>query len=226
MCSEADRVETMALDLECGMSFPDRLEEKPEAVRRRSRRRDVIKETSETQQKVFTVFEYMRTKENVTGHTYSLPDEYTWNALLTAIYKADRYEDVLQLFDMTRSESLCGMNGYLYKRALMSCPKLGCWEKAVKLLYEMEGSGLAVSTPSYNLVISACEKSRQSKVALRVYEHMVQRECKADTFTYLSLVRSCIWGSLWDEVKDILKKAEPDVSLYNAAIHAWDVFKT
>ncbi|KAF3538534.1 hypothetical protein F2Q69_00024637 [Brassica cretica] len=50
MCSEADRVETMALDLACGMSFLDGLEEKPEAVRRRSRRRDVIKETSETQQ--------------------------------------------------------------------------------------------------------------------------------------------------------------------------------
>ena len=50
MCSEADRVETMALDLACGMSFLDGLEEKPEAGRSRSRRRDVIKETSETQQ--------------------------------------------------------------------------------------------------------------------------------------------------------------------------------
>ncbi|KAG2301434.1 hypothetical protein Bca4012_059702 [Brassica carinata] len=147
------------------------------------------------------------------------PDEYTWNALLTALYKANRYEDVLQLFDMIRSESLCCLNGYLYDRALMSCQKLGCWEKAVKLFYEMEGSGLGVSTSSYNLVISACEKSRQSKVALRVYKHMVERECRPDTFTYLSLVRSCIWGSLWDEVKDILKKVEPDVSLYNAAIH-------
>lgn len=147
------------------------------------------------------------------------PDEYTWNALLTGLYKADRYEDVLRLFDTVRSERLCCLNGYLYDTALMSCQKLGSWEKAVKLLYEMEGSGLVVSTSSYNLVISACERSRQSKVALRVYEHMVGRECKADTFTYLSLVRSCIWGSLWDEVKDILKKVEPDVSLYNAAIH-------
>ncbi|KAF2596502.1 hypothetical protein F2Q68_00011846 [Brassica cretica] len=121
---------------------------------------------------------------------------------------------------MVRRESLCCLNGYLYNTALMSCRKLGRWEKAVKLLYEMEGSGLvAVSTLSYNLVISACEKSRQSRVALRVYEHMVGRECRADTFTYLSLVRSCVWGSLWDEVKDILKKVEPDVSLYNAAIH-------
>ncbi|KFK33790.1 hypothetical protein AALP_AA5G060800 [Arabis alpina] len=147
------------------------------------------------------------------------PDEYTWNALLTALYKANRYADVLQLFDMIRSENVCCVNEYLYNTALMSCQKLGSWEKAVKLLYEMEGSGLTVSTSSYNLVISTCEKSRQSKVALQVYAHMAQRDCKPDTFTYLSLVRSCIWGSLWDEVKDILKKVDPDVSLYNAAIH-------
>uniref|UniRef100_A0A1J3GRP7 Pentatricopeptide repeat-containing protein n=1 Tax=Noccaea caerulescens TaxID=107243 RepID=A0A1J3GRP7_NOCCA len=147
------------------------------------------------------------------------PDEYTWNALLTALYKVNRYEDVLQLFDMIRSEKLCCLNEYLYNTAMVSCQKLGSWEKAVKLLYEMEGSGLTVSTSSYNLVISACEKARESRVALRVYEHMGQRDCKPDTFTYLSLVRSCIWGSLWDEVKDILKKVEPDVSLYNAAIH-------
>ncbi|CAH2044944.1 unnamed protein product [Thlaspi arvense] len=147
------------------------------------------------------------------------PDEYTWNALLTALYKAERHEDVLQLFDMVRSEKLCSLNEYLYNTAMMSCQKLGSWEKAVKLLYEMEVSGLTASTSSYNLVISSCEKSRNSKVALQVYEHMAQRGCKPDTFTYLSLVRSCIWGSLWDEVKDILKKVEPDVSLYNAAIH-------
>ncbi|XP_010425730.1 PREDICTED: pentatricopeptide repeat-containing protein At3g29290-like isoform X1 [Camelina sativa] len=146
-------------------------------------------------------------------------DEYTWNALLTALYKANRYEDVLQLFDMVRSENLCCLNEYLYNTAMVSCQKLGYWEKAVKLLYEMEGSGLTVSTSSYNLVISTCEKSRKSKVALLVYQHMAQRDCKPNTFTYLSLVRSCIWGSLWNEVEDILEKVEPDVSLYNAAIH-------
>ncbi|CAN8255099.1 unnamed protein product [Cochlearia groenlandica] len=146
------------------------------------------------------------------------PDEYTWNALLTALYRANRYADVLKLFDMIRSENLCCLNEHLYKTAMMSCQKLGSWEKAVKLLYEMECCGLTVSTSSYNLVISACEKSRESKVALQVYEHMAQRDCDPDTFTYLSLVRSCIWGSLWDEVKDILKKVEPDVSIYNAAI--------
>lgn len=133
------------------------------------------------------------------------PDEYTWNALLTALYKANRYAAVLQLFDMIRSENLCCLNEYLYNTSMMSCQKLGSWEKAVKLLYEMECSGLTVSTSSYNLVISACEKSRKPRVALQVYEHMAQRDCKPDTFTYLSLVRSCIWGSLWDEVKDILK---------------------
>ncbi|KAL1194466.1 Pentatricopeptide repeat-containing protein [Cardamine amara subsp. amara] len=161
------------------------------------------------------VFKVYRVTKSL-GHK---PDEYTWNALLTALYKANRYSDVLQLFDMIRSEKLCCLNEYLYNTAMVSCQKLGSWEKAVRLLYEMECSGLTVSTSSYNLVISACEKSRKPRVALQVYEHMAHRDCKPDTFTYLSLVRSCIWGSLWDEVKDILKKLEPDVSLYNAAIH-------
>ncbi|XP_009151787.1 pentatricopeptide repeat-containing protein At3g29290 isoform X2 [Brassica rapa] len=165
--------------------------------------------------KVGLVFKVYSVVVKSLGHK---PDEYTWNALLTGLYKANRYEDVLQLFDMVRSEGLCCVNEYLYNTALVSCQKLGSWEKAVKLLYEMEGSGVTVSTSSYNLVISSCEKSRQSKVALRVYEHMVIRGCDPDTFTYLSLIRSCSWGSLWGEVKDILK-VEPDVSLYNAAIH-------
>ncbi|CAN7101917.1 unnamed protein product [Brassica rapa subsp. narinosa] len=166
--------------------------------------------------KVGLVFKVYSVVVKSLGHK---PDEYTWNALLTGLYKANRYDDVLQLFDMVRSEGLCCVNEYLYNTALVSCQKLGSWEKAVKLLYEMEGSGVTVSTSSYNLVISACEKSRQSKVALRVYKHMVIRGCDPDTFTYLSLIRSCSWGSLWGEVKDILKKVEPDVSLYNAAIH-------
>ncbi|XP_010528390.1 PREDICTED: pentatricopeptide repeat-containing protein At3g29290 [Tarenaya hassleriana] len=151
------------------------------------------------------------------GH---IPDEYTWNALLTALYRANRYVDVIQLFNAVRSENLCQPNEHLYNTVLMACQKLGSWENAIKLLYEMEGSGLkSVSTSSYNLVIGACENARLPKVALQVYEHMVHRKCDPDTFTHLSLIRSCIWGSHWDDVKEILKRVEPDVSLYNAAIH-------
>ncbi|KAK3182723.1 hypothetical protein Dsin_030009 [Dipteronia sinensis] len=149
------------------------------------------------------------------GHT---PDTYTWNALLNALYKANQHADALRLFESLKRDQNSQLNIQLYNTALMSCQKLGLWEKALQLLWQMGASGLLVSTPSYNLVISACEVARKPKVALQVYEHMVHQKCTPDTFTHLALIRGCIWGSLWAEVDEILENVAPDASLYNAVI--------
>ncbi|CAA0828383.1 Pentatricopeptide repeat-containing protein [Striga hermonthica] len=122
-----------------------------------------------------------------------LPDAYTWNSLIGALNRAERYADALRLF------------------------RLGLWEMAVEIIWEMEVSGSPVSVVSYNLVIGACEVARKPKVALQVYEQMARQKLSPDVFTRLSLVRSCVWGSLWNKVEEILK-AEPNGSLYNAAI--------
>ena len=135
------------------------------------------------------------------GHS---PDAYTWNAILGALYNADRHDDVLQLFDSIKRDLGSQLNLHLYNTALMSCSKLGSLDRALQLLWQMEAFGLSIPTASYNLVISACEIVRKPKVALQVYEHMVHQKCNPDTFTHLSLLRACIWGSLWDEVEEIL----------------------
>lgn len=158
------------------------------------------------------VFEIMKSS----GH---IPDAYTWNALLGALYRSNQYADVLQLFETIKREHSSALNSHLYNTALMSCRKLRLWNKALQLLWEMETSGLSVSTASYNLVIGACETARKPKVALQVYEHMVHKKCTPDTFTHLSLIRGCIWGSLWDEMEEILNRIPPDVSCYNAVIN-------
>ncbi|KAM1324099.1 hypothetical protein EV1_044930 [Malus domestica] len=149
------------------------------------------------------------------GHS---PDTYTWNALLGALYRANRHGEALKLYESIKTSQGSQLNSHLYNTALMSCSKLGLWDKALKLLWQLEASGQSVSTASYNLVIGACERARKPEVALQVYEHMVHQKCTADTFTYLSLIRGCIWGSLWDEVEEILNCAAPDASLYNAVI--------
>ena len=134
------------------------------------------------------------------GHT---PDAFTWNSLLGALYRANQHADVLHLFERIREKSSL-VNVHLYNTALMSCQKLGSWDRALQLLWQMEASGLLVSTASYNLVIGACETARKPKVALQVYDHMIHQKCVPDTFTHLSLIRSCIWGSLWAEVEENL----------------------
>lgn len=159
----------------------------------------------------FKVFDNLK----LLGHA---PDAYTWNALLCALYRANRHADVLLLFDSIRREHNSVLNLHIYNTALMSCQRLALWDRALQLLWQMEAFGFSISTASYNLVIGACEAARKPKIALQVYEHMVQQKHSPDTFTLLSLIRGCIWGSLWNKVEEILNQSEPNGSLYNAAI--------
>jgi len=131
-------------------------------------------------------------------------DSYTWNALLGAFYRANQYANALQLFDSIRKDFSFEPNIHLYNTALMCCQRLAFWDKALQLLWKMESSGIPASASSYNIVISACEVARKPKIALQVYGHMIHKNCIPDTFTNLSLIRSCIWGDLWNEVAHIL----------------------
>ncbi|CAN6307558.1 unnamed protein product [Urochloa humidicola] len=149
----------------------------------------------------------------------SKPDQYTWSALLSALYKSGRCWDVLELFQGIKAKHPTLLNGHLYNIALMSCERLGQWEHGLQLLWMMEKGGLKISVVSYNHVIGACEVASKPEVALQVYQRMINQRCSPDTFTHLSVIRACIWGSLWNEVEDILEEVAPDSSIYNAVIH-------
>ncbi|EER95295.1 hypothetical protein BDA96_01G490900 [Sorghum bicolor] len=147
------------------------------------------------------------------------PDQYTWSALLSGLYRSGRCWDCLELFQGIKAKHPALLNGHLYNIALMSCEKLGQWEHGLQLLWMMEKGGLEISVVSYNHVIGACEFASEPKVALKVYQRMINRRCSPDTFTHLSVIRACIWGSLWTEVEDILEEVAPNSSIYNAVIH-------
>lgn len=148
------------------------------------------------------------------GH---IPDAYTWNAILGALYKADEHADVLQLFRNLQAGITSEISLHMYNTALMSCKRLGSWNRALQLLWQMESSGLPIAVVSYNLVIGTCEVARRPKIALQVYERMLHQHHTPDLFTLLSLVRSCIWGSLWHEMEQLLK-VQQNASLYNVSI--------
>jgi pentatricopeptide repeat protein len=133
------------------------------------------------------------------------PDQYTWSALLSALYRSGRCWDALELFQGIKAKYPSVLNDHLYNIALMSCERLGQWEHGLQLLWMMEKSGLKISAVSYNHVIRACEVACNPKVALKVYRHMTHQGCSPDTFTLVSIIRACIWGSLWNEVEDILE---------------------
>lgn len=146
----------------------------------------------------FEIYDLMKSL----GHA---PDVYTWNSLLNALNRANRYCDAIQLFERIRNIQSVILNVHLYNTVLTSYHRLGLWDKAVQVLWQMEASELTVSTASYNQVIGACEVARRPKVALQVYYRMVRQKHSPDIFTLLSLMRVCIWASLYNEAVEILK---------------------
>ncbi|KAK7295562.1 hypothetical protein RJT34_18472 [Clitoria ternatea] len=146
------------------------------------------------------------------------PDLYTFNALLSSLSKANRHHKVLQLFGMIERNQTSRFNIHLYNTVLMSCSKLRLWDKAIEILWRMEASGLSDLTRSYNLVIRTCELARNPRIALQVYKHMVHQKCSPNIFTYLSMIRCCVRGDLWEELEEILNQTMPNTTLYNAAV--------
>jgi pentatricopeptide repeat protein len=120
------------------------------------------------------------------------PDQYTWIALLLALYRSERCWDCLKLFHGIKGKHPALLNDHLYTTALMSCEKLGQWEHGLQLLWLMEKRGLKLSVVYYNHVIGACEVASNPKVALKVYQRMINQRCSPDTFTHLSVIRACI----------------------------------
>lgn len=146
------------------------------------------------------------------------PDAYTYNALMSSLNKANKHDEALKIYNRIERSQICEFNKHLYNTALMSCSELRLWDKAVEILWQMEASGLSDLTVSYNLVIRTCELARKPKIAWQVYEHMVHQKCSPNIFTYLSIIRCCTRGDLYEELLEILNKTVPNAALYNTAV--------
>lgn len=146
------------------------------------------------------------------------PDAYTYNALMSSLNKANKHDEALKIYNRIERSQICEFNKHLYNTALMSCSELRLWDRAVEILWQMEASGMSDLTVSYNLVIRTCEIARKPKIAWQVYEHMVHQKCSPNIFTYLSIIRCCTRGDLYEELEEILNKTVPNAALYNAAV--------
>lgn len=164
----------------------------------------------------FKTYEHMQ----AVGHR---ADAYTMRALLNCLKRTDQFTRSISLFESLKASRNFEMDTEIYNMALVSCQRLGLWEKALQYVWEMEKSGVKPGTLSYNILISTCEVARQPKVALQVYEHMLCVDCTPNTFTYLPLIRACGRGLLWCELQQVLKSLShigvaPNASIYNTLI--------
>ncbi|KAJ8546215.1 hypothetical protein K7X08_018798 [Anisodus acutangulus] len=137
------------------------------------------------------------------------PDLHACNSLISSLLRNGMLDNALKVFNsMKASELTTGHTHSLILKAVADAR--GC-DTAINMFGEL------ISSRSLREQIDICG-SRRPKIALQVYYRMVRQKHSPDIFTLLSLMRVCIWGSLWNEAIEILKYSEPDGSLYNAAI--------
>ncbi|CAN1235761.1 Pentatricopeptide repeat-containing protein At3g29290 [Linum perenne] len=96
----------------------------------------------------------------------TLGHEPNWNVLLKALYRGNRHSDVIRLFEALETRDKSVTNEQSYRTVLMSCQKLGLFEKGIQLLWKMENSSIMVSSLCYNIVIGACELGKNADAGL------------------------------------------------------------
>jgi len=132
------------------------------------------------------------------------PSDRCLNLAMTACTRAGQSNDALKLFDTFQSQRLVEPNEFIYGAAAAACRAGGHWQRAIKLLDQMEASvvagqdssGVAAVAPNeviYTAVIAACGAAKQWVAALEVFERM-QRvgKLKPNVVTYAS-VSFVVW---------------------------------
>ncbi|GLJ18733.1 hypothetical protein SUGI_0334300 [Cryptomeria japonica] len=164
----------------------------------------------------FKIYEHMQ----AVGHS---ADVYTAQALLNGLNKTGQFARSLSFFEHMKTSNNFEMDAWIYNVALVSCHRLGLWEKSLQYIWEMEKSGIKPGSSSYNLLIATCEIAGRPKVALQVFEHMLCVDCSPNTFTYLPLIRACGNGLHLRELEQVLNRLSQtgvtaSASIYNTLI--------
>ena len=86
----------------------------------------------------------------------------------------------------------------------------------------METLGVEPDVITYSAAISACEKGRQSEMALELLERMKRAGIPPTVITYNAAISACEKGRQWKRALELLDemkasgRVEPDVITYNA----------
>ncbi|XP_056842997.1 pentatricopeptide repeat-containing protein At3g29290-like [Raphanus sativus] len=121
-------------------------------------------------QRVFTVFEFMRTKENLTGHTYSL--------LLKAVSEAKGCDSALRMFREIENDP--NQKRYfdvvLYNTVISLCGRVNNVCETERVWRVMSSDGLVGTEVTYSLLVSIFVRCGRSELALDAYDEMINNK--------------------------------------------------
>lgn len=112
-----------------------------------------------------------------------------------------------------------------YETAIYRCNKERQWQKALRLLKDMQTHGPPPTVRAYTSAISACAKVGQSQKAIELLSEMRQANVMPNVLSYSAAISACEKARKCKQALELLNEmkanaVEPDVITYNAVISA------
>ncbi|KAL4186182.1 hypothetical protein AMTRI_Chr09g12940 [Amborella trichopoda] len=108
----------------------------------------------------------------------------SFNALLTALKDAEKFDRIIELFDEIPSKFGITSSSVSYSIVLKSLCDSGSPDKAYEKLKEMKEKGIKVTNISYTTLIDGFYKKKKPEEAEKIWDEMVKNGCSLDTPAY------------------------------------------
>ncbi|KAE9617553.1 hypothetical protein Lal_00034915 [Lupinus albus] len=147
-------------------------------------------------------------------------------AVVNLLRNADRFSDILQVFDMWKSIEKSRISEFNYNKVIGLLCQEGMIEDALSLFQEMKIQDLKPSLDTYNPIICGLSGEGKFDDALHFLDEMREFGLEPDTETYDGLIRAYGKFKMYDEMGMCVKQMElngcfPDHVTYNILIQEY-----
>ena len=124
----------------------------------------------------------------------------------------------MEVFDWLRNledthELTCLCDVYTYTTMISQCGSHQQLRRALELVAEMRGRGIACNVHTYSALMNVCIKANELDLALDVYKQLLSDSCTPNLVTYNTLIDVYGKTGQWEEAVKILDALEHQVIL-------------
>lgn len=150
----------------------------------------------------------------------------SFNALLSACYKAQKFDQVSELFTEITQNYGIAPDSVSYEILIKSKCESGQPELAISILNEMEEKGVGATAFAYTDILDSLYKKGKVEDAERIWNEMPKKGCSPDVVTYNVKI---MHAALHKNPKEVLKLIDemvsaglkPDTISYNFLITSY-----